>query len=124
MEYCCHVCEVAPSCYFDMLNKLQKRIFGTVGHKLAACSEPLTHRQNVARLSLFRRITLVLHLNGLNWFHFLILMTGLLRIPIGCMIFFSLFLDAIRMSLLIVSFLPQLDFGIFCLQNAFLCTMI
>ena len=53
MEYCCHVCEVAPSCYFDMLNKLQKRIFGTVGHKLAACSEPLTHRQNVARLSLF-----------------------------------------------------------------------
>ena len=26
MEYCCHVCAGAPSCYLDLLDKLQKRI--------------------------------------------------------------------------------------------------
>ena len=40
-------------CYLDMLDKLQKRICGAVGHKLAACFEPLAHGRNVASLSLF-----------------------------------------------------------------------
>ena len=53
MEYCCHVWAGAPSCYLELLDKLQKRIFRTVGPSLAASLEPLAHRQNVASLDLF-----------------------------------------------------------------------
>ena len=53
MEYCCHVWAGAPSCYLELLDKLEKRICGTVGPSLAASLEPLAHRQNVASLSLF-----------------------------------------------------------------------
>ena len=52
MEYCCHVWTGAPSCYLELLDKLQKQIFRTVGPALAACLEPLAHRRNVASLSL------------------------------------------------------------------------
>ena len=52
MEYCCHVWAGAPSCYLELLDKLQKRICRTVGPSLAASLEPLAHR-NVANLSLF-----------------------------------------------------------------------
>ena len=55
MEYCCHVWAGAPSCYLDLLDKLQKRICRIVGPSLAASLEPLAHRRNVARLSLFYR---------------------------------------------------------------------
>ena len=55
MEYCCHVWASAPSCYLDLLDKLQKRIWKIVGCLLAASLEPLAHRQNVAILSLFYR---------------------------------------------------------------------
>ena len=55
MEYCCHVWAGAPSCYLDLLDKLQKRICRIVGPSLAASLEPLTHRRNVASLSLFYR---------------------------------------------------------------------
>ena len=55
MEYCCHVWASAPSCYLDLLDKLQKRICRIVGPSLAASLEPLVHRQNVASLSLFYR---------------------------------------------------------------------
>ena len=55
MEYCCHVWAGAPSCYLDLLNKLQKWICRIVGPSLAASLEPLAHRQNVASLSLFYR---------------------------------------------------------------------
>ena len=55
MEYCCHVWAGAPSCYLELLDKLQKRICRTVGHLLATSLEPLTHRRNVASLSLFYR---------------------------------------------------------------------
>ena len=46
---------VAPSCYLELLDKLQKRICRTVGPSLAASLEPLAHRRNVASLSLFYR---------------------------------------------------------------------
>ena len=36
MEYCCHVWAGAPSCYLELLDKLQKRIYRTVGPSLAA----------------------------------------------------------------------------------------
>ena len=55
MEYCCHVWDGAPSCYLELLEKLQKRICRTVGPSLAASLEPLAHRRNVASLSLFYR---------------------------------------------------------------------
>ena len=55
MEYCCHVWACAPSCYLDLLDKLQKRICRIVGPSLAASLEPLAHRGNVASLSLFCR---------------------------------------------------------------------
>ena len=55
MKYCCHVWAGAPSCYLELLNKLQKRICRTIVHSLAASLEPLAHRRNVASLSLFYR---------------------------------------------------------------------
>ena len=55
MEYCYHVWAGAPSCYLELLDKLQKRICRTVGPSLAASLEPLAHRRNVASLSLFYR---------------------------------------------------------------------
>ena len=55
MEYCCHVWAGAPSCYSELLDKLQKRICRTVGPLVAASLEPLAHRRNVASLRLFCR---------------------------------------------------------------------
>ena len=43
MKYCCHVWAGAPSCYLELLDKLQKQICGTVGPSLAASLEPLPH---------------------------------------------------------------------------------
>ena len=43
MEYCCHIWAGAPSCYFELLDKLQKQIWRTVGPSLAASLEPLAH---------------------------------------------------------------------------------
>ena len=86
MEYWCHVWAGAPSCYLELLDKLQKRICRTVGLSLAASLEPLPK-------SFFSiGITLVdVHLNWLNWFHFLILEGGILIILIDvCQQFLSL----------------------------------
>ena len=94
LEYCCHVWAGAPSCYVELLDKLQKRICRTVVPSLAAFLEPLAYR--------------------------LILKGGLLIILIYCMIFLSSLLDVTRMSMSTVSFLAQLDSGILYLQNAFL----
>ena len=50
MECCCHVWAGAPSCYLELLDKLQKWICRTVGPTLAASLEPLAHRRNVTSL--------------------------------------------------------------------------
>ena len=55
MEYCCHVWAGPPSCYFELLDKLQKRVCRNVGPLLAASLEPLAHCRNAASLSLFYR---------------------------------------------------------------------
>ena len=47
MEYCCHVWDSAPSCYLELLDKLQQ-ICRTVGASLAAALEALGHCRNVA----------------------------------------------------------------------------
>ena len=44
MEYCCHVWAGAPSCYLELLDKLQKWICRTAGPSQAASLEPLAHR--------------------------------------------------------------------------------
>ena len=48
MEYYCHEWAVAPSCYVDMLDRLQELVCRAVGLSLAASCEPLAHWQNVA----------------------------------------------------------------------------
>ena len=53
MEYC-HDFADAPSCYLELLDKLQKWICRTVGSSLAASLELLAHYQNVASLSLLK----------------------------------------------------------------------
>ena len=55
MEYCCHIWAGAPSCYLELLDKLQKRICRTVGPSLSATLELLAHHRYVASLSLFDR---------------------------------------------------------------------
>ena len=51
MEYCCHVWAVAPRCFLNVLDTLQKRVCATVGSTFAASLEPLVRRRNVASLS-------------------------------------------------------------------------
>ena len=53
MEYCCHVWAGVPSCYLELLDKIQKRICRTVGPSISASLEPLAHHRNVDSLSLF-----------------------------------------------------------------------
>ena len=110
MEYCCHVWVGAPSCYLELLDKLQKRICRTVGPSLAASLEPFAHHRNVASLSLFYR-----YYFGRCSFELAQLVPFRYVILIDCMIFLSLLLDVIRMSMTAVSFLAQLDSGILCL---------
>ena len=53
MECCCHVWAGAPSCYLELLDKLQKQICKTVGPSLAASLQLLAYHRNVASLNLF-----------------------------------------------------------------------
>ena len=48
MKYCCHVWAGASSCYLELLDKLQKWIYRTVGPSFAASLEPLIHNRNAA----------------------------------------------------------------------------
>ena len=48
MEYCCHVRVGAPSKLLEVLDKLQKRLCGTVGPSFAASLEHLAHCQSLA----------------------------------------------------------------------------
>ena len=105
----------APSCYLELLDKLQKGICRTAGSSLAASLEPLAHHRNIAILSLFYSYLVDVHHNWLNWFHFLILEGVLLVILINCMIFLSLFVNVTRISMSTISFLAQLNHGNLCL---------
>ena len=51
-EYC-YIWPGAPSCYLEILDKLQKWIHRTAGPSFAASPEPLANCQNVASLSFF-----------------------------------------------------------------------
>ena len=55
IEYCCHVWASAPSCYFELLDRLQKQIYRTTVPSLVVCSEPQAHYQNLSSFNLFYR---------------------------------------------------------------------
>ena len=64
MEYCCHVWAVAPSCYLQLSDKLQKQICKTVGPALTPSLEPLVYCGNIASEVCSIGITVVgVHLN-------------------------------------------------------------
>ena len=52
-ESCCHVWAGAPSCYLELLHKLQKLICRTVGPSVAASLELLAHLRNLATFKSF-----------------------------------------------------------------------
>ena len=58
MEYCFLVWTGAPSCYLDILDKLQKWVWRTVGHSLAASLELLGSSLKCYQLKPFRKIFL------------------------------------------------------------------
>ena len=54
MEYCCHIWGGAPrSQGLDLLDRVQKRVVNLVGPELSADLHALSHRRDVASLSLF-----------------------------------------------------------------------
>ena len=106
MEYCCHVWAGAPSCYLELLDKLQKRICRTFGPSLAASLEPLAHCQNVASLSLFYRYYFGRCSSELTQLVPLLYSQGRsTRYSDRLHDFLSPFLDVTRMSMSTVSFL-------------------
>ena len=116
MEYCCHIWVGVPSCYVELLSKLQKQICRTVGPSLATSLEPLAHRQNVTSLSLFYRY---------YFGKFSSELAQLIALPFsrgrsthysdGLYDFSVKFLYVTRVSMSTVSLLAQLDAGIICL---------
>ena len=113
IEYRCHVWDGAPSYYLELLNKLQKQITQDRWSFICCFSWALGLSWKWSQLKSSTGILLVdVHLNFLNWFHFLFLEGGLLVILIDCMIFLSPFLDVSRMYMSTVSFLTQLGSGI------------
>ena len=101
----------ASSCYLDMLDKLQKRVYKNVGPSLAPSPDPLTYRRNVASISLFFQRCYF----SRNSFE----LTELVPLPHTrgrfthysnrLHDFLSLFLDVIRMPMSRVYFLVEVD---------------
>ena len=106
MEYCCHVWAGARSCYLKLLDKLQRKICGTVRTSFAALLNPWLIVEMWSAWVFSIGITLVdVHQNRLNLFQSFILVGGLLVILIDRMIFLLLFFDFTRMSMRTVFFL-------------------
>ena len=55
MGNCCYVSAGAPSCYLELLDKVQQGIWRTFGPSLAVSLKPLDHRWKCSQLSLFCR---------------------------------------------------------------------
>ena len=122
MKYRSHAWDGAPSCYLEMLGKLQKRIFRTVHPSFAASLEPLGHHRNVASLRLSYRYSF--GRCSSEQAQLVPLPYSRERPTRNCMIFLSPFLDVIRIFMSTVSFLAQLGLGILFLYNAFFWVMI
>ena len=108
---CCYVWAGTPSCYLELLYKLQKRISRTVGPSLVASLESLAHCGNVASLSLFYRYYFgrkFIQTSSTS-------STFLFLVEVYSLFWQITFLDVLRISMSKVFFLAQLDPGIFCL---------
>ena len=55
MEYCCHVWTGASQRSLSSLDSVQRRLLGLIGPDLYATLQPLSHRRNVASISLLYR---------------------------------------------------------------------
>ena len=55
IEYCTHAWAVAPFCYLELLDKLQKQICRTAGPSFGASFKPLPHGRNISSLNLLYR---------------------------------------------------------------------
>ena len=110
MEYCFHALAGAPSCYFDILDKLQKWICRTIGPSLAAsCSLSKCSQLKSSYGSYFGRCSTEL--------------AELVPLPHSrgrSTMLNATLLNVITMSMLTVSFLEELDFEFIWLQNTFL----
>ena len=107
MEYCCHVWAGAPSCYFELIDELQKWICRTAGPSCAASLEPLAHCLNVASQSLFDRYYFLVPL-PYSW--------GSSTCYTDSLYNFSVTIPrCYRMSMYMVCLLTQQDSGILCL---------
>ena len=115
MEYHCHIWAGAPSCYLELLDKLQKRICRTVGPSPATSLKPLPDRRNVPSLCLFYRYYFGRCLSELAQLVTIPFSRGRCTRYSDCMIFLSPFLDVTRLPMSTVSFLAQLDSGILCI---------
>ena len=100
------------------VTQTKKWMCRTVALLFVVSLEPVTHRQNVASLSLFYRFYFGRCLSELPELVPLPI-TGPLVILIGCIISMSSFADVLRIYVNI-SFLAQLDSGVFWVQNTFL----
>ena len=110
MEYSYHIWSGAPSCYLEMLDKLQKRLCRTVDPSLCASLDHLAHRRNVASSRLFYKYYFGSCLSEL---------VQLVPLPYSRVRsthysdrfhdFCDTFLDVMRMSMSTVSFLSRLD---------------
>ena len=108
------------------VDKLKKQAFRAVGPALAACFEPLVHFWKATSLSLFYSYFFgnysfepaeIAAFANSSW--------RSTQYSYNLFVFFrSSFLDVVKMFLVALPFLLQLDFGILCLTNAFLCLMI
>ena len=118
MEYCCHIWAGAPSCYLELLDKIQQRRCRAVGPSLATSLEPLAHRRNVASLSLsykcyfgrcsseLDRLVSLSFSRGRSTRYFDRLHDFSVTVPRCC-----------KDEYVNISFLAQLDSGFLCVQN-------
>ena len=117
IEYCCQVWGGAPSCYLELLDKLQKQICRTAGPSLAASLEPLAHCWNVASLSFFSYFFVRCSSDLAQLVPFSFSRGRSTCYSDRLHDFKSPFLDVTGMSMSTVSFLAQLDSGILYPQN-------
>ena len=115
-EILLYVCIGAPSYYFELLDRLQKKICRTFIPFLAVSLEPLAHRLNLASLSVLYSYYFGRCSSELTQLVTLSFSQG----RSSCCSdrlhdFLPPFLDVTRMVMSTVSFLAQLDSGTLCL---------
>ena len=113
MRYCCHVWDVLPNCYLDILVNLQKQVCKAVVPELDVCLEPLVYCQNKANPSLF--------------YSYYIAMCSLELAELTSILYSDrshdvsvIILDVKKMSMPKVSFLVDLYIGTLSQKNVFL----